>query len=193
MTVPPAGSVVIQTVPQAAPETAKASDQSVPAKQAAPAAKDSAPAPAAKEAVPAPPPPAAREAAPVPDRPAAVAAENYQAQKRTMLAKAPEKSLEQATNEAAPAGLAWPGHRPDSVTYDKLTAAVRQVYGSGDGQVVITQRPAGGAAAAGDGAAEAVGAQAKTNRVTLTVGGYVVTVEGNLPVDELNKIVRSLE
>ncbi len=193
MTVPPAGSVVIQTVPQAVPEAAGKTEEAQPAKPPPTAAKETAPAPAAKEAAPAP---AVKEAAPAPDKPAAVAADNVQAKQRTMLARVAEKSTEKAVNEAetAPAFLVWPGHKPDAATIDKDTDTVRQVYGSGESRIVITQQPAGGAAAAAkDEAAKSVGAERKTNRVTLTVRNFVVTVEGSLSMDELQKIARSLE
>lgn len=197
MTVPPAGSVVIQTVPQAVPEAAGKTEEAQPAKPPAKppttVAKEIAPAPAAKEAAPAQ---SAPEKTPAPERPAAVAADNVQAKQRTMLARVAEKSTEKAVNEAetAPAFLVWPGHKPDAATIDKDTDTVRQVYGSGESRIVITQQPAGGAAAAAkDEAAKSVGAERKTNRVTLTVRNFVVTVEGSLPMDELQKIARSLE
>ncbi len=180
-TIPPPGSVVIQTVPQQAPEAAKAAaDEAPPAKQ---------PAPAAQEAAPVPP---AREAAPAKDRPAAVK-ENRQAEQRMMLAKAPDKTAERAAGKAAAAFLVWPGHDPDAITADKAAGTISQVYGSGDSAVVITQRAAGGSAPAARDEAVTGPASGKTNRVTLTVKGFVVTVEGNLPVEELQKIARSLE
>ncbi len=180
MTVPPAGSVVIQTVPQQETATDKAGDAR-PAKPSAPAAKE-APAQKVKEAAP----------APAPERPAAVAADNQQAKQRTMLAKPPDKTAERAADKAAGSFLVWPGHEPDTVTVDKDAGLVRQVYGSGDKQVVITQRPAGGAAAAARDGAAGAGAPEKANMVTVTIGAFVVTVEGNLPEEELQKIARSL-
>lgn len=181
--IPPAGSVVIQTVPQPVPETARADDAAPPAGQPAPA-REAAPAPAAREAAP------AREAA-VPDRPATVAQEDGASQQRRMFAKAPDKTAERVASTAADF-LAWPGHDPESVTLDKKTSTVRQVYGSGDGAIIITQRPAGDAADAPVNGSSAAKAD-KANRVTLTVRGLVVTVEGNLPAAELQKIARSLE
>ncbi len=198
LTIPPAGSVVIESIPapQAADSAAevakadKAKDDSAAAKRPAQTA-DTAPA-------------SVREAAPPPaqDRPVAAAADGSRSEQRLMMAKAPEKAPEKAADKLAkvPAAgyLAWPGRQPDEVTVDKATATIRQVYGRGDAAIVITQGAAPGVAkarayAGADVPADVSAAKGKTNRVTLTVKDTVVTVEGNLPEDELQKIARSLE
>jgi hypothetical protein len=198
LTIPPAGSVVIESipVPQPAADSAagvakadKAKDEPAAAKRPAQAA-NTAPAPV-------------REAAPPPaqDRPVAATADGRNEQ-RMMLAKVPEKTPEKAADKLAQApaagSLAWPGRQPDEVTVDKETATVRQVYGRGDAAIVITQRaaPAGAKASAyaeTDVSAEVSAAKGKTNKVTVTIKDTVVTVEGNLSEDELQKIARSLE
>jgi hypothetical protein len=179
-TLPPGGSVVIESIP--------ARQQAPAGQQTAAKAADNAPAderstePAGKE------PAAAREeAAPVRERPAVAAADEARTGQRTMLAKAPEK----AAAKRAAAYLVWPGHQPDEVTVDKETAAVRQVYGRGGDEIVILQRAA--QAPEADSPAAFAAFKGKTNRVTMTVKGTVVTVEGSLPEAELEKIARSLE
>lgn len=202
LAIPPAGSVVIESIPapQQATDSAagivkadKAKDESAAAKRPAQTA-GTAPAPA-REAVP---PPAQ-------DRPVAAAADGGRNEQRMMMAKVSEKAPEKVAEKlakapAAPAAgnLAWPGRQPDEVTVDKATATIRQVYGHGDAAIVITQgaAPAGAKASAyaeADVSKDIGAAKGKTNRVTVTVKDTVVTVEGNLPEDELQKIARSLE
>ena len=198
LAIPPAGSVVIESIPapQQATDSAagvakvdRAKDESAAAKRPARTA-DTAPAPV-------------REAAPPPaeDRPVAAAADGGRNEQRVMLAKVPEKAPENVKDNLAKAPAAylfWPGRQPDEVTVDKATATIRQVYGRGDAAIVITQGAAPGVAKASvyaeaDAPADVSAAKVKTNRVTLTVKDTAVTVEGNLPEDELQKIARSLE
>jgi len=199
MTIPPAGSVVIESIPaqQPAADSAAGAAQADKAKDETAAVKR--PAQAANTAS-AP----VREAAPPPaqDRPVAANADGGRNEQRTMLARVAEKVPEKTADKPAPAPaagvLAWPGRQPDEVTVDKETATVRQVYGRGDAAIVITQRAAPGAAkaaayTAADGSAEVSAAKGKTNRVTVTIKDTAVTVEGNLSEDELQKIARSLE
>lgn len=187
MVIPPAGSVVIESIPAKPPvDVAKTETPSAPKEQ-----------------------PVKEEAPPVRDQ---VAATN--GEKRTMLAKE-EKAAQpaEAADEKAVAAqkaptvafLAWPGRQPDTETTDKNGASVRQVYGSGgDGEVIITQRvtsrvamaPAGEArmsTLADSDASAGKKAGGKVNRVTATVKGYVVTVEGSQSEEELWKIAQSLE
>jgi hypothetical protein len=215
LTPPPTGSVVIESVPvpsaasPAAPDTAKADrkgpETAMTDKAAAPAGQQ-APAPETRT-------PATGEKTPAAQpRPGATPG-NGQAEQRVMLAKVPDKVPEKAATEksvskaavVAPAAyLTWPGHEPDSVTVDKAAATVRQVYGSGEQAIVITQRVVTRSAAApGDAKAARAeepdppaaygSAPPQTNRVTLIVKGVLVTVEGSQPVEELQKIARSLE
>ncbi|MDR7868823.1 MAG: hypothetical protein RIN56_18675 [Sporomusaceae bacterium] len=197
LAIPPAGSVVIESIPapQPATDVAAGAAKADMAKDGSAAAKR--PAQTADTAAA-----SVREAAPpAQDRPVAAAADGGRNEQRMMLAKAPEKAPEKAANKLAKtpatptaAYLAWPGRQPDEVTVDKATATIRQVYGRGDAAIVIIQRAAPDTAqAAADGAAEVSAAKGKTNRVTVTVKDTVVTVEGNLPEDELEKIARSLE
>ena len=187
MVIPPAGSVVIESIPANPPaDVAKSETPPAPKEQTV------------KEAAPA-----------VRDQVAAATKE-----KRTMLAKeekavqpvdaADEKAVT-AQKAPAVAFLAWPGRQPDAVTTDKSGASVRQVYGTGgDGEVIITQRVTNRVAMAPAGEARmstlADGdppsgkkAGGKTNRVTATVKGYVVTVEGSQSEEDLWKIAQSLE
>lgn len=196
-TIPPAGSVVIESIPapQAAADSAagaakadKEKDEVATAKRMPPSA-DTAPAPVREQAPP------------VQDRPVAAAADTGRKEQRTMLARVLEKAPERPADKPAQAAglLAWPGRQPDETTVDKEAATVRQVYGHGDEAIVITQRAgrADGAQASAFAAAESpadnVAGKRKTNRVTVTIKDTIVTVEGNLPEDELQKIARSLE
>ncbi len=198
LAIPPAGSVVIESIPapQQATDSAagiaktdKPKDVAVTDKRLAQTAQ-TAPAPA-REATP-----------PAQDRPVAATADGGRSEQRLMMAKVQEKAPEKAADKLAqgPAAgvLAWPGRQPDEVTVDKETAIVRQVYGRGDTAIVIIQRVAPDAAkaaayATADGSAEVRAAKGKLNTVTVTIKDTVVTVEGNLPEDELQKIARSLE
>ncbi len=192
-TIPPAGSVVIESIPvPPAADSAAGAAKADKVKDEVAAAKR---APAAADTVPAP---AREQAPPVQDRPVAATADTGLKEQRTMLARVPEKASERP-GEPAAGFLAWPGRQPDETAVDKETATVRQVYGHGDDAIVITQRAgrAGGAKAAAFAAAESpandIAGKEKANRVTVTIKDTIVTVEGNLPEDELQKIARSLE
>ncbi|MDT8903174.1 hypothetical protein [Anaeroselena agilis] len=191
MTLPPAGSVVIESIPAPQP----AADNAAGAAKAGRVKNEPA---AAKR------PPQVADSLPAQEGSApGAAAGSGRSGPRTMLAKVPEKTAEPATEKpASPPGsgfLAWPGRQPEKTAVDEGAETVRRVYGHGDEAIVITQRKAAtpdavkasahaAAVAPPDGAAKG-----KANRVTVTIKDMVVTVEGNLPEDELQKIARSLE
>lgn len=184
LAIPPAGSVVIEAIPsQPAPEMAKMEE-----------------APAAKAEV---------KFQEKTEKQVTMANEPVKASES---AKQPEKTAEPAAaqvtaRETPPAAtfLAWPGRHPERAAIDKNGAAVRQVYSVDSGEVVITQRATSRTTAAAvgepktavvpDGGEPPVTkkADAKVNRVTATVKGFVVTVEGSQSEDELWKIAQSLE
>lgn len=184
LAIPPTGSVVIEAIPsQPAPDTAQTEEAPLAKAEVKPQEKAEKRATMASEPAKAPEP-----------------------------AKQPEKTAEPAVaqvtaRETPPtvAFLAWPGRQPERSAVDKSGAAVRQVYSVDSGEVVITQRATSRttAAAVGEPKTAAVPdggeppvtkkADTKVNRVTATVKGFVVTVEGSQSEDELWKIAQSLE
>jgi len=196
LALPPAGSVTIERVPAPAAGRPPAAE-APPAQERAAGAK---PETAGSDGPPAQAVPPPAEAPPGQDKPVAAAAEPEPGQKRMMLAEKVDTALSKPADPQV-AMLTWPGHQPDSVTVDREAGVVRQVYGTGDGEVVVTQRstnrakvmlPEVGKSASPSGVSGLPGPR-KVNRVTLTVKGIVVTVEGSRPEEELWKIAQSLE
>lgn len=181
LTLPPAGGIVIERLPESPPQA----KQDAPPNQGVSAAG-----PDAEKSYSA-------------GGPATGGADGGAARKKTVAA-ASEPPSERGT-----VSLALTGRDPDRVTVDKRSGAVRRVYGIGGREVVVTQKPSDKAAppegreyalmaapGAADGQPAAKAGQTrgavKVNKVTRTINGMEVTVEGEQSEEDLAKIADEL-
>lgn len=128
-------------------------------------------------------------ASPAPAASAPRALENVAEEDAAADRGAPAASPSAASSRAI-AFLSLPGRNADAVSVDRASGVIRQVYNLGAaGPVTITQRPH---AAGPQVALRSFAAQEGLNRITVTVDGMDVTVEGRLPAAELQKIAAAL-
>lgn len=184
--IPPAGSIVIQSIPE--PAQRGGDEETPPPTGSVPKTKEIAKAPAV-----------------VADVPKQVAAEDStkqgneepEAPKMATFARKAETKSETPAKRAAVFVL--PGKKPDSVTGDKATGTVRIVYGMGkDEEITVTERPENQAVAPQAERQKSVATlknvdeKSQINKVTITAGGVEITVEGKQTKEELMKIAQSL-
>jgi hypothetical protein len=99
-------------------------------------------------------------------------------------------------NRRSAAVFSLPGQNADEIVTDKDGGTVRQVFHSGTPQeIIITQRLQAKESALAKPATPAEDTPAKpgVNKITATVHGQEVTVEGRQPSEELLKIAETLE
>lgn len=187
LSVPPAGSIVIQTIPE--PGTGSGKEAAPPPATGKPQPGETAKAPDQASA-------ASGQTA-VGAQPKQAASED-EAPKMAALARRVETKKSGAP-EGRPALLVLPGKNADSVTGDMAAGTVRLVYDQGkEGEVTITERSANQPATAQADRQEAAatlkagGEKPKLNSVTVTISGVEITVEGKQTKEELMAIARSL-